>query len=347
MTIQRIPCSFLGIVFSGVAFLVTLSTSAQNLYVAGYGGFNGVYQITSTGGQSNFVSGLTTPTALAFDKMGNLFVADAGSESIIEITSGGATNTIASSLNTPYGLTFDNAGDLFESDFGSNRILEFTNHNGVLNGSPGVFCSGLNGPVGLAFNGASNLFEADFKSGNIYEFTNYNGLLVSNLNVFVSGLTNPAVLAFNNSNVLFVGNDTFLGGVTEVMPNGSTNAFASGLNQPLGLAFDNAGNLFVANQNVNDIVKITPSGTQSIYSTWPGTNYPSGVAFAPIPHLQTITTNKTFRIAVAAPSPHYPAVIQASTNLTSWTAIYTNTPPFAYTDSTSLYPHRYYRAFNH
>jgi uncharacterized repeat protein (TIGR01451 family) len=38
-----------------------------------------------------------------------------------------------------------------------------------------------------------------------------------------------------------------------------------------------------------------------------------------------------------------PTIIQASTNLVNWVNIYTNTPPFIYTDSYSL-PYRFYRA---
>jgi sugar lactone lactonase YvrE len=344
MVIQKIRCYFLGIVVCvGAIFPLVSKVSAQNLYVTDYGGYKGVYEIMSAGGQSNLVSGLSGPMALAFNRWGNLFVADTGNGNIIEVTSGGTPTTFASGLSSPYGLAFDNVGDLFEADFGSSRILEFTNHNGTLNPSPGVFASGLNGPVGLAFN-KSNLFESDFTSGNIYEFTNYNGVLVSNLNVFVSGLIRPAGLAFNNSNVLFVANDAPVGGITAVGPNGSANAFASGLSAPLGLAFDTAGSLFVANQTANDVVKITPDGTQSIYFSGPGTNFPSGVAFPPAAQLCAFTTNEKIQVKVLCPSPYYPAILEASSDFVNWKAIATNTPPFAITNLITAMPHQYFRA---
>jgi glucose/arabinose dehydrogenase len=332
-------------VYTATVLLMYFHVSAQNLFVADYNGFKGVYQIKADGTQSNFISGLNTPSSLAFDKVGNLYVADAGSSTIIKITPAGVTNTVASGLNFPYGLAFDQAGNLFESDYGSSWIYEFTNHNGTVTSNLNVFASiGLNGPVGLAFNSASNLFEADFKSGKIYEFTNRNGILVSNLNVFVSGVTNPSGLAFNSSNILFVANDTGVGSITRVMPNGTTNNFASGLAQPFGLAFNNAGNLFVANQNQQNIIQITPDGTQTIYFSGPSTNYPSGIAFAPTAQLHAAIVNKSIRLTVACPSPYFSAIVESSTNLMKWTSIYTNMAPFTFTDTITAAPYRFYRS---
>lgn len=54
-------------------------------------------------------------------------------------------------------------------------------------------------------------------------------------------------------------------------------------------------------------------------------------------------TNGMFRLTVTSPS--LLTIIQASTNLVDWTSIYTNTPPFTFTDSNAAsYPYRFYRA---
>ena len=345
MIVQKLRRYFLGILaFAGAVFLLVFNTPAQNLFVADYSGYKGIYEITPAGSQSNFVSGLSDPTALAFDRRGNLFVSDTGSGSIVEITPGGETNTFASGLAAPYGLAFDNSGNLFEADFASSRILEFTNHNGTLSPSPGVFASGLDGPVGLAFNRAGNLFESDYISGAIYEFTNFNGILASNLNVFATGLTNPAGLAFNNSNVLFVANDVFAGTITRVTSGGSLGTFASGLSDPLGIAFDHAGNLFVANQNANNIVKIAPDGTQSIYYSESSADIPDGIAFMPKARLYALATNKTIQVMVSSPSPYYSTIVEVSSDFTNWVAIATNTPPFMVTNSINALPRQYFRA---
>jgi uncharacterized repeat protein (TIGR01451 family) len=49
-----------------------------------------------------------------------------------------------------------------------------------------------------------------------------------------------------------------------------------------------------------------------------------------------------FSLTVGGSGP--PTVIQASTNLVNWVNIYTNTPPFTFTDAVTSLPYRFYRA---
>jgi sugar lactone lactonase YvrE len=344
MTIQRAHFLSSGMVCAGMVSLLAASAFAQNLFVADYGNYKGVYEITPNGAQSNFVSGLMQPSALAFNKAGDLFVADALANSIIRITPAGVTNKFASGLDFPYGLAFDPAGNLFETDYGDDLIYEFTNHNGVLSSNLTIFASGLNAPVGLAFNRMTNLFEADYGSGKIIEFTNHNGTLSSNPTVFAAGLNKPGGLAFNGAGLLFVACDVSAGSVVKVTTGGSQSTFASGLNLPLGLAFDAAGNLFVANQGGNKIIEIKPAGTQSTFISEAAGDIPTGLAFQPAPALQAAMTNKTFQVTVTEPSPYGSTVLQASTNFSIWTNVYTNTPPFTFTDSIHTASSRFYRA---
>jgi hypothetical protein len=45
------------------------------------------------------------------------------------------------------------------------------------------------------------------------------------------------------------------------------------------------------------------------------------------------------------PSPYQSTIIQGSTDMVNWTNIYTNTPPFTFTDSmATTLPCRFYRA---
>jgi len=57
-------------------------------------------------------------------------------------------------------------------------------------------------------------------------------------------------------------------------------------------------------------------------------------------------TNNQFKFSLTG-VPGYSYVIQASTNLTSWTSIYTNTSPFTFTDASATnYPYRFYKAIH-
>src|SRR5207247_3035214 len=82
-----------------------------------------------------------------------------------------------------------------------------------------------------------------------------------------------SVLYATNSDGTIVGFDS-AGNRTLV----TSSAFNSGLSQDLeGLAFDSLGNLYVANAGRNNIFKIDPSGTGSIFASL--LSPPQGVAF--------------------------------------------------------------------
>ncbi|HEY8131100.1 MAG TPA: hypothetical protein VII12_04360 [Thermoanaerobaculia bacterium] len=62
------------------------------------------------------------PTALAFDALGNLYVADTGNNAIRRIAPSTLVSTVASNLNAPTGLAFDSSGKLLIADDGNHMI---------------------------------------------------------------------------------------------------------------------------------------------------------------------------------------------------------------------------------
>ena len=67
------------------------------------------------------------------------------------------------------------------------------------------------------------------------------------------------------------------------------------------------------------------------------------ISVSPVtPMMQAAPVGKTFQITVT--NPPASTVIQASTNLFDWTDVYTNTPPFTFTDTFAAFPYRFYRA---
>lgn len=75
--------------------------------------------------------------------------------------------------------------------------------------------------------------------------------------------------------------------------------FASGLSYPTGLAFDAAGNLFVADASNNDVVKYTPGGVASVFTS-AGLYVPTGLVFDPAGNLYV--ANYYGQIAKFAPN---------------------------------------------
>jgi streptogramin lyase len=306
-------------------------TQAQNLFV---GDFNtNIYQFTPAGAQSTFATGFNQPFGLAFDRAGMLFEADWGSGNIYKIKPDGTKTIFASGLVEPAGMAFDRAGNLFVANEGSGTITKIST-----NGTQTVFASGLNDAFGLAFDRAGNLYVANILdvsgniSGYIYKYTPG-----GTQTTFSSG-GSPVGLAFDSAGDLFVAN-AYSNTVTEIATNGTQSVFAT-LYNPWALTFDCQGNLFVVDGNGGNVMKITADGTTT--TNFSGLSSPLGLAFQPLLRLSAKTKDAAFQLTVSMPSPYCSTVVQASTDLVSWSPIVTNTPPFTVTDS--MASSRFYRA---
>lgn len=162
-------------------------------------------------GASNFTTqndevsrtGLSTPSGLAFDSSGNLWVADgvrvleyappfsSGGEASLVIGQSSFTDsstyTTSAGLNLPYALAFDSSHNLWVADYGNNRVLEyappFSDHQAATivigqtdftsSETTPVFSptsAGLNHPWGLAFDHSGNLWVADYAEGRVLQY---------------------------------------------------------------------------------------------------------------------------------------------------------------------------------
>ena len=327
-------CRLLGnMVVMGVSLLVAARMQAQNLFVACQNTTT-ILQITPEGMRSGFApygNGM-----LAFDSGGNLFAA--GGSYVYELTPSGVPSTFATGLTNAYGLAFDGSGNLFVAEYSpvSGRIIEITP-----GGVQSTFATGLKEVLGLAFNSAGDLFVPEYVSGNIYEYTP--GGVQS---TFISGLHQPSAVAFDGAGNLYVSVGGISSGVYEFKLDGTTNFFALG-GALQGVAFNSAGDLFVATygtQTQDAIYEFTPNGVQSTFISL-GYIQPRNIAFQPIPELATVVSNGAVQLTVTMPSPYKSTIVQASADLVNWTSVYTNTPPFTFTDpmETTIMS-RFYRA---
>jgi hypothetical protein len=66
------------------------------------------------------------------------------------------------------------------------------------------------------------------------------------------------------------------------------------------------------------------------------------ISVVEVPDFEGVVVGKMYHVIVSSGAS--PTVIQASTNCCHWINVYTNTPPFTFTDSISQYPQRFYRA---
>ena len=264
------------VVCLGAVILICSSARAQNLFEAD----GNIYEFTSNGVRTTFASGFTGPSSLAFDRTGNLFVADV-SGTIYKFTPAGVRTSFALGLNNPLGLACDSAGNLFVADDGDGTIYKFTPQ-----GARSTFASGLSTCSGLAFDRVGNLFvSADFDAvtqgvAKVYKFTP-EGVR----SIFASGFTGPWSLAFDNAGNLWVADTGDIDGlgtaIYKVTPSGVRTTFLSWPRDQIdsdgGLAFDSAGNLFVTDGLSGSILKFTPSGVRSTFASGGGVS----LAFQP------------------------------------------------------------------
>ncbi|TLX93406.1 MAG: hypothetical protein E6K91_08710, partial [Thaumarchaeota archaeon] len=204
------------------------------------------------------------PQGLAFDKEGNLWVADGASNRILEFEPPFKTGQVPSLvlgqkdfgigdypqsdtsqlMYYPEGIAFDPDGNLWVADT-NNKLLEFKHpfSNGQdaaltlgnITQNSGVTASTINSPLGIAFDKDGNLWVADSGSYRILRFN--------------------APFSDNQDASLVLGHQDFTTGGEGVASG------ASSFRDPYGITFDSQGNLWVADSGNNRVLEFVPPFT--------------------------------------------------------------------------------------
>jgi len=212
-------------------------------------------------------SRLNTPYGIAFDRSGNLYIADLGNNRVRKVSPDGTIATIAGtdSLMAPRNVALDSAGTLYISEFNGHRVWRLgADGLAVVVAGTGVAGFGgdggpataaqLSSPAGLAFDSAGNLYIADSGNGRIRKVAG--GAMTTVLGPDAGGnspLYLPTAVAVDGAGDLYIadyGNDriqlvTALGSVSTVPGAGHD------------LALDPAGNLFIASWS--HLLELTPA----------------------------------------------------------------------------------------
>ena len=255
-----------------------------NVYLTDGGAGNRVRKITPegqvttlAGGAEGFADGagasasFNTPSSLAADREGNLYVADTANNRIRKIDRVGNVSTLAgdgtagwrdgaareAQFNGPVGVAADERGNVFVADTYNDRVRQITPDGQVktLAGgdSPGhadgpAASSFLDTPCALAVAPNGELYVADTGNGRIRKLTP-NGQIV----------TLPVRL----------------GGEGETGdPTGPT------LDAPLGLALTHDGFLYVTESGRGRVVQVAPDGTARVVAGAGGNGFAEGTGAA-------------------------------------------------------------------
>ncbi len=199
-----------------------------------------------------------SPSGVAVDASGNIYVADYGNNLIREIAPGGMVSTFAgsgfsgynnatgllASFTQPTGLAIDKSGNLFVADAGNNLVREIT-------------------PAGVVTTlaGADTIGSVNAADTSSSFFDPVSVTVDSKDNVYVADAGNDLIRLISSGSV-----STFAGTL-----NTGSSTTLSPFNNPTGVAIDAAGNVFVANYLGNTILEINPAG---VVSTYAGTGLP-------------------------------------------------------------------------
>jgi uncharacterized protein (TIGR03437 family) len=195
---------------------------------------------------------LSSPTGLAVDAAGNLYIADTGNSKIRKVTASSGNITSISTGNTyilksPKGVAVDAAGDVYIADTDNCRILKVTPSGSItitttVTGSDSGACgfSGDGGPAasalldhpsGVALDAAGNLYIADTYNQRIRRVSAATGTIATLAGSRFSGYTGD----------------------------GGPSASAR-LSFPLAVLVDPHGNIYVSDTQNNVIRLMTPNG---------------------------------------------------------------------------------------
>lgn len=306
------------------------------IYVADAGESNRIRKITKEGIVSTFAGGnegfadgsgaaasFNTPSGVAIDSDGNLYVADTGNNRIRKVTPQGEVSTIAGDgtagyadgpaaqarFNGPIGVAVDTVGNVFVADTYNDRVRKISPDGQVStvagSGVPGYADGDRNSslfdtPCGIIALTDGSLIVADTGNDRLRKLSQDGN--VSTLSVLVNGedLSSPVGLALTHDNFLYV-TELDRSRVIQVAPNGAVHVlagrgsgFADGsdsarFNQPAGIAVvQRTGELYVTDEGnylIRKLDQVTTTDQTAVAAA-------ATTQLEPLPRLTSETLNQ-------------------------------------------------------
>lgn len=248
---------------SGLRNPIAISTdSSGNTFVLEQGpvpNSSDVIAIAAGGGSSRVVvpqgSGVVTPTAMAVDAAGNVYLADGASNTIARFGADGSTNlTYASGLVNPSALVVDAYGDLYVAQAGAaHDVIE-------------IYAGGQSRTVA----GAGSTLAANGVAATTAEFVKPTGLALGPNGLTIADASGQYVYNVDSAGIIHI-----VAGNGSSVTSDSTQATGTAILYPVGIAYDAAGDLYVADEAANRVYVVYP--VQSAGTNGANTNIATAV----------------------------------------------------------------------
>ena len=190
---------------SGVAMAFDASGNAW-FASSVYGGPYSVTELSSNGailsGANGYTGGgLTSPTGIAIDPAGNVWVSGTGN--VVKLSSGGtilsgAGGYTGGGLKMPNSIALDGQGDAWVPDTGSSSVIKLDNSGNILSGASGFKTGASSFPLGVGIDRSGDAWVGNGTARTVTEF-NSSGTVISGSGYATTGNFSPMSVALDAS----------------------------------------------------------------------------------------------------------------------------------------------------